>query len=258
MQRIGVIIALALALSTAGCGGTKGAAPRQGATTGTGAKVPVPTRCRSGDDVGLRSDRSAYLAVVKGPTRAFARPRGAVRHSFARLNANGVQNLFGILSMVVDSRCRPEWYHVQLPLKPNGATGYVRAHDVLIGRVTTRVVIDVSRRRVELFRYGRKILTTTAAVGSSATPTPTGSYYVNQKIRVVDPSGPYGPGAIGISAFSPVLTGWTQGGPIAIHGTNDPSSIGQAVSNGCIRVRNDVLRRLFSLTPAGTPVVIRA
>jgi lipoprotein-anchoring transpeptidase ErfK/SrfK len=93
-------------------------------------------------------------------------------------------------------------------------------------------------------------------VGSSATPTPTGSYYVNQRLIPTERGGPFGPGAIGISAFSNVLTGWTQGGPIAIHGTNEPWSIGRAVSNGCIRVRNPVLRRLFASTPAGTPVVI--
>ena len=57
--------------------------------------------------------------------------------------------------------------------------------------------------------------------------------------------------------FANVLTGWTQGGPIAIHGTNEPWSIGRAVSNGCIRVPNPVLRRLFKAVPAGTPVVIR-
>jgi lipoprotein-anchoring transpeptidase ErfK/SrfK len=53
-----------------------------------------------------------------------------------------------------------------------------------------------------------------------------------------------------------VLTWWRQGGPIAIHGTNQPWSIGQAVSNGCVRVRNDVLRRLFRQAIAGTPVII--
>jgi lipoprotein-anchoring transpeptidase ErfK/SrfK len=80
---------------------------------------------------------------------------------------------------------------------------------------------------------------------------------VNQLLIPADTSGPFGPGAIGISAFSNVLTGWAQGGPIAIHGTNEPWSIGQAASNGCIRVHNSVLRRLFRSTPAGTPVVIR-
>ena len=86
------------------------------------------------------------------------------------------------------------------------------------------------------------MLATTAAVGAAATPTPTGRYYVNQRLIPDDPGGPFGPGAIGISAFSNVLTGWTQGGPIAIHGTNEPWSIGHAVSNGCIRVPNPVLR----------------
>jgi lipoprotein-anchoring transpeptidase ErfK/SrfK len=118
------------------------------------------------------------------------------------------------------------------------------------------VVVQVSKRRLTLFRRGKPVLHTTVAVGSSATPTPTGSYYVNQRLVPTDTGGPFGPGAIGISAYSNVLTGWTQGGPIAIHGTNEPWSIGHAVSNGCIRVRNPVLRRIFADTPAGTPVVI--
>jgi lipoprotein-anchoring transpeptidase ErfK/SrfK len=80
---------------------------------------------------------------------------------------------------------------------------------------------------------------------------------VNQRLIPTDPAGPLGPGAIGISAFSSVLTGWTQGGPIAIHGTNEPSSIGEAVSNGCIRLPNETLRRVFAMVLAGTPVLIR-
>ena len=56
----------------------------------------------------------------------------------------------------------------------------------------------------------------------------------------------YGPGAVGISAFSPVLLNWPQGGPIAIHGTNQPGMIGFAVSHGCLRVRNPDIRKLLS------------
>ena len=62
--------------------------------------------------------------------------------------------------------------------------------------------------------------------------------------------------AIGVSAFSNVLTGWAQGGPVAIHGTNEPWSIGHAVSNGCIRLPNATLKRVFRETLAGTPVII--
>jgi lipoprotein-anchoring transpeptidase ErfK/SrfK len=134
----------------------------------------------------------------------------------------------------------------------------VPAADVALAPVTTRIVVDVSARRIVLFRRGRPVLRTTVAVGAPATPTPTGRFYVNQRLIPNDPSGPFGPGAIGISAFSNVLTGWAQGGPIAIHGTNEPWSIGRNVSNGCIRVRNPVLRRLFAAALAGTPVIIRA
>ena len=146
---------------------------------------------------------------------------------------------------------------MQLPIKPNGVTGYVRAAAVTTGRVRSRVLVDLSERRLTLFRNGRRALRTTVAVGSSATPTPTGRYYVNQRLIPADDSGPFGPAAIGISAYSTVLTGWTQGGPIAIHGTNEPWSIGKAASNGCIRVPNPVLLRMFRSTRAGTPVVIR-
>ena len=163
-----------------------------------------------------------------------------------------------MLGVVKGRDCRPAWYRVQLPMRPNGSVAWIRASAVWIGRVRTRIEIDVSQRRLTFFRNGRAVLTATTAVGAPATPTPTGRFYVNQRLIPADPQGPFGPGAIGISAFSNVLTGWTQGGPVAIHGTNEPWSIGRSVSNGCIRLPNQVLRRLFRAVPAGTPVVIHA
>jgi lipoprotein-anchoring transpeptidase ErfK/SrfK len=41
-----------------------------------------------------------------------------------------------------------------------------------------------------------------------------------------------------------------------IHGTNEPSSIGRAVSNGCIRMVNDHIIALYERVPIGTPVVV--
>ena len=164
--------------------------------------------------------------------------------------------VFGILAVKLGAACAARWIRVELPQRPNGVAGWVRAQDVEVARVHTRIVVDVSARRLTLFRDGKAELTTTVAVGSPATPTPTGRYYVNQRLVPTDTTGPFGPGAVGISAFSNVLTGWTQGGPIAIHGTNEPWSIGHAVSNGCIRVRNEVLRRIFREALAGTPVII--
>ena len=213
--------------------------------------------CEPGSLRPVGSHRVAYAAVVRNRAVAFRRPGEGRLASFGRLNVNGVPTVFGVRGVVVGRRCGATWYRVQLPLRPNGVVGYVRASAVGMARVRTRIVVDLSSREVTLFRNGRVAIRTRAAIGSSATPTPTGRFYVNQRLVPSDPSGPFGPGAIGISAFSDVLTGWAQGGPIAIHGTNQPWSIGRSVSNGCIRVPNAVLRRMFQAALSGTPVIVR-
>ena len=245
----------ALAVAGAGCG--------EGSSVIRQPRVKVSLAaqfqgCTPGATFPLRTRRVAYAAIVRDRARVFRRPGRGPFASFSRLNVNGFPTVFGILAATVGSRCEPLWYHVQLPLRPNGVTGYVRAGDVDVNRIRTRIVVDLSARRLTLLRNGRAAITTVVAVGSPATPTPTGRFYVNQRLLTTETYGPYGPGALGISAFSPVLTGWAQGGPVAIHGTNEPWSIGHAVSNGCIRVPNAVLRRLFARTLAGTPVVVHA
>ena len=219
------------------------------------AVAQLPT-CHAGYRT-LGSQRAAYAAVAQVPLRAYAQPAGRAVGQFGLENANGAPTVFGVLGKLVGPDCAARWYRVELPMRPNGATGWVRAWTVSVVRVRTRIVVDVSARQLVLYRNGRAVLRTTTAVGAPATPTPTGRFYVNQRLLPTNPEGPFGPGAIGISAFSNVLTGWTQGGPIAIHGTNAPWSIGRSVSNGCIRVANPVLRRLFRAVLAGTPVVIR-
>jgi hypothetical protein len=221
-----------------------------------GGTTHKPRRCAVGAKLPLGTERLTLAAVALRPTAAFRRPGHGVMARFETRNLNGVPTVFGVVGAVLDRHCSASWFHVELPMRPNGATGYVRADAVALARVRTRIVIDVSRRELSFFSNGRLVLRTRTAVGASATPTPLGRYYVNQRLVPADPGGPFGPGAIGISAFSNVLTGWTQGGPVAIHGTNEPWSIGHAVSNGCIRVPNEVIRRLFASTPAGTPVFI--
>ena len=253
MNRSWGLVVLVLVL--AGCGGTSQAGGSRG-KPGTAVSVSHTVRsCKPGLRR-LGSRRVAYVAVVQRPLRAYRRPGQAPFARFGLKNVNDVENVFGVVGVLVDRGCEPTWYHVQLPIRPNGATGYVRAGDLWVTRVRTRIEVDVSARRLTFFRSGRPVLEATVAVGASATPTPVGHFYVNQRLIPTNPYGPYGPGAIGISAFSNVLTGWTQGGPVAIHGTNEPWSIGRAVSNGCIRLPNATLLRIFRAAQAGTPVVV--
>lgn len=46
------------------------------------------------------------------------------------------------------------------------------------------------------------------------------------------------------------------GNGYALHGTNNPSSIGRSVSHGCIRLRNEDIAKLYDLVPVGAPVYI--
>lgn len=46
------------------------------------------------------------------------------------------------------------------------------------------------------------------------------------------------------------------GGEYAIHGTNQPASIGGFVSNGCIRMHNEDVVDLYARVTVGTPVVV--
>jgi lipoprotein-anchoring transpeptidase ErfK/SrfK len=245
---------IVVASAVAGCGGERTAST----SSDTATTEKTVRTCVVGSTSPVGTVQTSYAAVVQEHARAYRKPGSSLLASFGPKNVNGVPTVFAVLAKRVDRACAAQWYRVQLPVKPNGSTGWVRASDVELAPVTTRIEVDLSERRVTLFDGGREVLSATAAIGSPQTPTPTGHYYVNQRLVPTDASGPFGPGAIGISAFSNVLTGWAQGGPIAIHGTNRPDLIGQAVSNGCIRVRNDLLRRLFDRALAGTPVTVRA
>ena len=245
MPRALVLIASVLVL--AGCSGLPAALQP---TTGPA--------CDAGSVVPLDSAHVAYAAAAPNGTTAYKTPGGAEIARFGSTNVNDYPTVFEALAKRVDASCKATWYRVQLPIKPNGITGWVPARDVTLSPVRTRIVVSVSKRTLTLYRAGKVVLRATVAVGAAATPTPTGRFYVNQVLVPADTSGPYGPAALGVSAYSNVLTGWAQGGPIAIHGTNEPWSIGRAVSNGCIRLPNATLTRVFRLADAGTPVIINS
>jgi lipoprotein-anchoring transpeptidase ErfK/SrfK len=154
---------------------------------------------------------------------------------------------------------RGDWVRVYLPTRPNGRTGWVRARAVRLLRNPYRLVVRLRAHRIVLWKGQRVVLQGGTVVGASATPTPVGMYYVVELLRPPDPNGSYGPYSFGISAHSNVLKRFAGGdGRVGIHGTNQPGLIGESVSHGCVRVRNDTIRRLARVLPLGTPVLIRA
>ena len=96
-------------------------------------------------------------------------------------------------------------------------------------------------------------------VGKDETRTPLGRFFVTDQVVQKNPAGFYGPLILALSAYSEQLDIFDDGVPvIAMHGTSRPDLIGQAVSNGCIRVPNEVITQIGATVPVGTPVDILA
>jgi lipoprotein-anchoring transpeptidase ErfK/SrfK len=150
------------------------------------------------------------------------------------------------------------WVHVSLAVLPNGTEGWV-PRSALGGYavVDTRLVVSLRTLHATLYRDGRPILSVPVGVGTPASPTPQGVFYVRN--RLTNYASPfYGPVAFGTSARSEVLTDWPAGGFIGIHGTDRPDLIPGRISHGCIRLRNPDILRLSRLIQVGSPVVVRA
>jgi lipoprotein-anchoring transpeptidase ErfK/SrfK len=150
-----------------------------------------------------------------------------------------------------------DWLEVQLNSRPNQTTAWVRAADVSLRQVTHRIVVSLAARTMTVYDGQTPVMEAPVAVGTSSTPTPRGSYYIDGAVRTPDPSGVYGPYQLSVAAFSEVLMSFGSGvGQIAMHGTNAPGLIGTAASNGCLRMNNADITRLANTVEIGTPVQI--
>jgi lipoprotein-anchoring transpeptidase ErfK/SrfK len=152
-----------------------------------------------------------------------------------------------------------DWVQVYLPTRPNSSTGWVRTTDVKMSAqpLAWAVKVDLANYKVTVLKNGAVDYEADAAIGSPEYPTPTGIFYVTDPLDLRNQPGTgYGAFAIGLSGHSDVLTDFAGGdGQIAIHGTDNPGDIGQAISHGCVRLNNDDIMRLSTL-PLGTPVFI--
>lgn len=160
-----------------------------------------------------------------------------------------------------------EWVQVQLPVRPNGTTGWVSTAQVEVSSTDRRVEVSIGDRSLRVVDGADSVVfEAPVSVGRPSTPTPTGRFHVTDLVPSLDPAGPYGPLALALDGYSEVMDRFgsasAAGSPddvapvLALHGTNQPSSIGRAASNGCPRLYDQDVLTLASLVPAGTPVDI--
>jgi lipoprotein-anchoring transpeptidase ErfK/SrfK len=230
------------------------------------ASQPVST-AESEPAVPRVSTSTARAAQARpAPRFAVARPAGGqVLVVRSRPGGNVVARLgertqFGSPQTVGVVRTRGRWLGIVTTHLPNGQLGWVdpRESRVRLSRTRMSLVLDLSARRLVLKRGNRVVRRMTVGVGRPGSATPTGRFAVTDKL-----SGPaygpyYGCCIVALSAHQPNLpAGWQGGDRIAIHGTNDPGSIGVASSAGCPHAHESDLRVLMRRVPLGAPVFVR-
>jgi len=122
-----------------------------------------------------------------------------------------------------------------------------------------RIVVSIPDRKLAVIDdIESRITVFSVAVGAPATPSPTGTFTIVN--RIPNPTY-YKPGrVIGPGDANPLGTRWiglSQKG-YGIHGTDAPGSIGRATSHGCIRLRNRDVESLFELVRPGDVVELHA
>src|SRR4051794_36627553 len=140
---IWMAVAAALAgLVAAACGGAHTGAERAHGVAG--ARATLTPSCRAGARRPLGTPGASFAAALLSPAAVYRTPGRTRTARFGLVNANGVSTVFGVVGEQLDARCEARWFHVMLPMRPNGAVGWVRASHVQLVRVRTRIVIDLS------------------------------------------------------------------------------------------------------------------
>jgi hypothetical protein len=222
----------------------------------------VPAAAAAGPLPGAPTARRAWTARVVVPTAVRAYPRVDARRTgrvgtVAQWDGGAVRLL--VLDTASDARGR-RWVKVQLPDRPNGRSGWIRADYTRLSRTRWRLVVDLRARRARAYHLGRLARSWRVVVGTGSTPTPRGRFAVYERVR--QPAGSeLGPYALHLTAHSNTLRNYGGGpGRIALHGRAGPllaDPLGTAASHGCVRMDNRTLRWLAARATPGTPVEIR-
>jgi hypothetical protein len=247
MSRAAAVLPGLLALClAAGCG--------QGADGGTPNRAEKsPFAVASGPPTGGVAGTGSLTAYVSAATPLRASPGGKALATLPK------RTEFGSPQVVPVQERRDGWLRVTSSQLGNGGSGWIRADRAKLFRLDYAIEENLARRELTVRRGSKVLVRTRTAIGRSEAPTPRGTFAVTDRLLIDHPGSPYACCVLALSAHQPKIPqGWGGGDRVAIHATADPSSVGKAVSLGCLRVRTDVMRRLVRLVPLGTPVRIVA
>ena len=259
------------------------AEPATTSTSTTISPTTAPTTTTPTTLAAAGPDPSSSLTPAVSPVAPFI-PRGPLASASSSIVAHALPPVLGVYNgpgapvasltlanpqpsgaplVLLVTEQRAGWLQVLLPVRPNGSTGWIRAEEVSLVTHDFRIIVELAAHRITAYRGREVLLSEPIGVGTRDAPTPGGLYYIKELIQPLDasgrldPDGPYGPFAYGLSGFSEVLFDFAGGdGQFGIHGTNDVSGLGRDVSHGCIRMSNEGITLLAGTLPLGVPVEI--
>lgn len=138
----------------------------------------------------------------------------------------------------------------------------VEGQRLKVVRGSFRILVEKGPRRLTLLLDSVPVRTYTVGIGADG-KTPTARFVIEEKLTEPPwtppgrPPLPYGhpDNILGTRWMGFNRTAEHSG--FGIHGTTRPDSVGQATSNGCVRMLNADVEELFDLVPRGTAVEIR-
>jgi hypothetical protein len=246
--------ALLPALLAAGCGAGEPPA------TATAPPAPAPSPFTAAEHVDPPAPPAEprprprwTTARVTRPTALRARPGGRVLARIETRTEFGSPRVLGVTGR------RGRWLRVIASERPNGRAAWIPAAAARLGATDVSIRIDRSLRRLTVRRGARVLRRVSVAVGRPDTPTPLGRFAVTDRLRSNRADSPYGCCAVALSGHqTELLEGWPGGDRLAVHGTPNPETIGEAASLGCLRASRSDMRLLMRAVPLGAPVFIRA
>ena len=248
-------LAAASVLAALVCGGAVAALAVRGHDAGGSERADArPFRPEPEDPfpASLEGANRYPVARVKGRQLLYTRPGG---RPTVRIADETEWNTPRVLSVV---RHRGDWLAVLVPELKNGKVGWMRIDQTeRLGAVTWSLHADLSRREIVVRRAGRRVRRLRVGIGRPGHSTPTGRFAVTDRLRVTDPSSPYGCCVLALTGHQTKLPpGWPGGDRLAVHATADLSGLGHEVSLGCMRADPREARWLIKNVPLGSPVLI--
>jgi lipoprotein-anchoring transpeptidase ErfK/SrfK len=199
------------------------------------------------------------LAVLDYGHLAYRYPRTSSASKMSILAHRPITGQVTTLPVIGQSTTRSgqRWLKVMLPGRPNSSTGWIKRAGTRPAATTWYIHVSLAARQVAVYHLGRLTRTFSAVVGKPSTPTPTGTFFVEETV-IMPGSEPGGPYALALSARSNVLQEFDGGpGQIGIHGRDGLGGTpGLAESHGCMRLNTpDIDWLAFRILP-GTRVTI--